>query len=76
MIYQPLKNYFMEMNFPALLVAAFPTLIVGFIWYNPKVFGTIRMKESGMTEENMKGGKEEICSLHLEFPFFMPFSSV
>lgn len=45
----------MEINFLALLVAAFSTLVVGFIWYNPKVFGTIWMKESGMTEEKMKG---------------------
>ena len=46
----------MEINFLALVVAAFSTLVVGFIWYNPKVFGTIWMKESGMTEEKMKGG--------------------
>lgn len=46
----------MEINFLALLVAAFSTLVVGFIWYNPKVFGTIWMKESGMTEEKMKSG--------------------
>lgn len=39
----------------ALLVAAISALVVGFIWYNPKVFGTIWMKEAGMTEENMKG---------------------
>lgn len=45
----------MEINFLALLVAAISTLVVGFIWYNPKVFGTIWMKESGMTEEKMKG---------------------
>jgi hypothetical protein len=45
----------MEINFYALLAAAFSTLVVGFIWYNPKVFGTIWMKESGMTEEKMKG---------------------
>ena len=45
----------MEINFLALLAAALSTLVVGFIWYNPKVFGTIWMKESGMTEEKMKG---------------------
>lgn len=45
----------MGINFLALLVAAFSTLVVGFIWYNPKVFGTIWMKESGMTEEKIKG---------------------
>jgi len=45
----------MDINFLALLVAALSTLVVGFIWYNPKVFGTIWMKESGVTEEKMKG---------------------
>jgi hypothetical protein len=50
----------MEINFLALLVAALSTLAVGFIWYNPKVFGTIWMKESGMTEEKMKGANMAI----------------
>lgn len=45
----------MEINFLVLLAAAASTLVVGFVWYNPKVFGTIWMKESGMTEEKMKG---------------------
>lgn len=41
-------------NFIALIVAAISTLVVGFIWYNPKVFGSIWMKEVGMTEEKAK----------------------
>lgn len=45
----------MEINFLALLAAAASTLVIGFIWYNPKVFGTIWMKESGTTEDKMKG---------------------
>lgn len=45
----------MEINFIALLLAAISTLVVGFIWYNPKVFGTIWMKECGITEDKMKG---------------------
>lgn len=45
----------MEINFIALLLAALSTLVVGFIWYHPNVFGTIWMKESGMTEDKMKG---------------------
>lgn len=45
----------MEINFIALLLAALSTLVVGFIWYNPKVFGTIWMNETGMTQEKMKG---------------------
>jgi hypothetical protein len=45
----------MEINWIALLVAAVSTLVVGFIWYHPKVFGTIWKKESGMTDEKMEG---------------------
>ena len=44
----------MPFNFLAVLVASLSTLLVGFIWYNPKVFGTIWMKETGMTEEKAK----------------------
>ena len=46
----------MEMNFIALFVAAIITLFVGFIWYHPKVFGTIWMKEAGLTEDQLKTG--------------------
>lgn len=46
----------MEINFVALLLAAIVTLIVGFIWYSPKVFGTIWMKESNLTQEELKKG--------------------
>ena len=46
----------MEINFLAILAAAVSALIVGFIWYNPKVFGTIWMKSAGITEEKIKGG--------------------
>lgn len=46
----------MPFNLLAVLVSALVTLFVGFIWYNPKVFGTIWMHESGMTEEKAKQG--------------------
>lgn len=45
----------MEINFIALLLSALSTLVVGFIWYSPKVFGNIWMKEAGIREEQMKG---------------------
>jgi hypothetical protein len=41
-------------NFKAIFVASFSSFIVGFIWYNPKVFGTIWMNETGMTEEKAR----------------------
>ena len=45
----------MEINWIAILLASLSTLVVGFIWYNPKVFGNIWMKEAGLNEENLKG---------------------
>ena len=44
----------MEINYLAILVAALSSFVVGFIWYNPKVFGTIWMNEIGMTDEKAK----------------------
>lgn len=41
----------MAFNILAVLVASLSTLLVGFVWYHPKVFGTIWMRETGMTEE-------------------------
>lgn len=46
----------MEINFIAFFVAALVTLVVGFIWYHPKVFGTIWMKEAGLTPEALEKG--------------------
>lgn len=37
-------------------VAALVPLIIGFIWYNPKVFGSAWIKATGLTEEQLKGG--------------------
>lgn len=36
-------------------IAALIPLIVGFIWYHPKVFGTAWMKAAEITEEKIKG---------------------
>jgi len=64
----------MEINFLALLLAALSTLVVGFIWYNPKVFGGIWMRESGMTEEKMKGANMMmIFGLSVVYAFFISF---
>lgn len=42
-------------NFPIILAAALIPLVVGFIWYNPKVFGNAWMKAADMTEGKMEG---------------------
>ena len=46
----------MEMNFLAFFASALTTLVTGFIWYNPKVFGTIWMREAGLNQEELKNG--------------------
>lgn len=64
----------MEFNFLAILVAALSSFVVGFIWYNPKVFGTIWMKEIGMTEEQaQKGNMLKIFGLTFVYAFMLAF---
>lgn len=46
----------MQINFIALFLAAIVTLVTGFIWYNPKVFGTIWMRENNLTQEELRTG--------------------
>lgn len=65
----------MEINFLAILAAAVSALVVGFIWYSPKVFGNAWMKAAGMTEEQVKGGNmAKIFSLALLFAFLLAFA--
>lgn len=65
----------MEINFLALIAAAVSALVVGFIWYNPKVFGTAWMKAADMTEEKMKGANMgKIFALALFFAFLLAFT--
>jgi hypothetical protein len=62
----------MEINFIAPIVAAFTTLIIGFIWYHPKAFGTLWMKENNFTEEELqKGNPLKIFGLTFIFSIFI-----
>ncbi|GAA3512282.1 hypothetical protein GCM10022393_27530 [Aquimarina addita] len=44
----------MEFNFIVAAIAALIPMVLGFIWYNPKVFGSAWMKSCGFTTEDLK----------------------
>ena len=65
----------MEFNILAILVAAISALVVGFVWYNPKVFGNAWMQAADMTEEKIKSGNmAKIFVLALLFAFLLSAS--
>lgn len=43
-----------KLNYLAIVVAALSTFAVGFVWYSPALFGSAWMRETGLTEEDMK----------------------
>ena len=43
-------------NVGVVALAALVPMIIGFLYYHPKILGTAWMNASGMTEEKMKGG--------------------
>ena len=55
----------------AVPIAAVAALVIGAIWYNPKVFGTLWMRESGLTEEKMKGSNMAVI-----FGFVLLFAAM
>jgi hypothetical protein len=56
-------------------LSALIPLVIGFVWYHPKVFGNAWMKASGLTEESIKGANmAKIFIITLIFSFFAAFS--
>ncbi|MFN0176218.1 MAG: DUF1761 domain-containing protein [Saprospiraceae bacterium] len=43
-------------SYLAIVIAGLIPMVLGFVWYHPKVFGGAWMKSLGFTEESMKGG--------------------
>jgi hypothetical protein len=62
-------------NILVIFLAALVPLVVGFIWYNPKVLGTAWMEASGMTPEKGKTGNMPlIFGLTYLFSVFLAFA--
>ncbi|MCF8257008.1 MAG: DUF1761 domain-containing protein [Flavobacteriales bacterium] len=62
-------------NLLVLLAAAIIPTVIGFIWYNPKVFGNAWMKAADMSEEKMKGANMAVIfGVSLLLSFLLAFS--
>lgn len=46
----------MYVNIVAVIAVAVISLVLGFIWYHPAIFGTIWMKEAGLQLSDLKQG--------------------
>jgi hypothetical protein len=65
----------MHLNWLIILVAALVPMVLGFIWYNPKVFGNAWMAAAGLDQEKMKGANMGmIFTLSFIFSFLISFS--
>lgn len=65
----------MNFNFLIIAIAAIVPILTGFIWYNPKVFGTAWMNSAGLTEEQLKAGNMgKILLAAFVMSFFLAFS--
>lgn len=63
----------MNVNFVAVLIASLIPMALGFIWYNPKVFGKVWQHECGLSDEKLKQGKM-LLIFGLSFVFSLLFS--
>lgn len=62
------------MNFYSIFAAAFASLLIGFVYYNPKVLGNIWMRKSKIPfEPNNKPNMIKMLSLHFICAFFIAF---
>lgn len=64
----------MHPNFLILLLAALVPMVMGFIWYNPKVLGTAWMNASGVTPDKMQGANMGVIfGVSFLLSFFLAF---
>jgi hypothetical protein len=61
-------------NFIAILIAALIPMLIGFVYYHPKVMGKVWMQSLGITEESLKKGNMAIIfGVSLIMSFLLSF---
>ncbi len=64
----------MHINFLGIIIATLIPMLLGFVWYNPKVFGTAWMAASGMTPEKAKNSNMAVVfGVSFVLAFFLAF---
>jgi hypothetical protein len=64
----------MHLNFLGIFIATLIPMVLGFVWYNPKVFGTAWMAASGMTPEKAKSSNMAVVmGVSFILAFFLAF---
>ncbi len=58
--YLVIHSLMFEVTILPVILAAVANVVIGFIWYNPKVFGTAWMRGTGMTPEMAEQGKKRM----------------
>lgn len=53
-----------QINWVAILLSAIATMIVGSLWYSPKLFGAMWMKLEGITQKDMESAKKEMPKMY------------
>jgi hypothetical protein len=53
-----------EVNYFAVFIAAVASMVVGFAWYSPTLFGNQWMKQMGLTMSSIKKAQKEMGSLY------------
>lgn len=53
-----------EVNYLAILVAGVVSMVIGFLWYSPMLFGKPWMKLMGYTAESLKKAQKEMGKLY------------
>lgn len=63
-------------TFLGILIAGITGMAIGFVWYHPRVFGTLWMRLSGISPEQVSGGRRAQWATLLGFVASLIMASI